>query len=208
MATIPYRWQRRLDIYLFLNVAGYFAWQAWIVVSENRLDFIEGVFIVHNTILCLCFLLRSPARAIQTKVWHQAVAVCAFYSGVFFMGPAITESLPLLQLSWWLIFIGMLIGIVSLLQLGKSFGVLIAVREVRTAGLYAFIRHPMYLSDIVMRLGYLCSHLSWPTTLLFTASTACYVVRAMLEEGFIAEQDRVYADYMRRVRYRFLPGVF
>ena len=207
MATVPFRWQRWLDIYIFLNVAGYFGWQAWQVVAENRLDFIEGVFILHNVILCLCFLLRAPARAIQTAVSHQAVAVCAFYSGVFFLGPASTESTLLLRLSWWTIFLGMVIGLCSLLQLGKSFGVLIAVREVRTAGLYGWIRHPMYLSDIVMRLGYLFGHPSWPTAGLFVASSACYVVRAVLEERFLAEQDEAYAAYVNRVRYRFIPGV-
>ena len=207
MATIPFRWQRWLDIYLFCNVAGYFSWQTWKVVSENRLDFIEGVFIIHNIILCLCFLLRSPARAIQTAAGHQAVAVCAFYSGAFFMGPALTESPALHALSWWTILAGTLIGIFSLVQLGKSFGVLIAVREVRTTGLYAWIRHPMYLSDIVMRLGYCFSHPSLLTALLFIASSACYVIRAILEERFLASQEPAYTAYMQRVRHRFIPGV-
>lgn len=207
MATIPYRWQRWLDIYLFLNIAGYFAWQTWNVVAENRLDFIEGVFIAHNCILCLCFLLRSPARAIQTTLGHQAVAVCAFYSGALFMGPVSTDSRVLLELSWWVILFGMVLGILSLVQLGKSFGVLIAVREVRTTGVYAFVRHPMYLSDMVMRLGYVFSHPSWANAALLLASSACYVVRAMLEERFLAEQDEAYAAYMARVRYRFIPGI-
>lgn len=207
MATIPFRWQRWLDIYIFLNVFGYCGWQAWKIIAEGRLNFIEGVFILHNIILCLCFLLRSPARAIQTKVSHQAVAVCAFYSGVFFMGPAITDSPLLLELSWWTILLSMVIGILSLLQLGKSFGVLIAIREVRTVGLYGWIRHPMYLSDIVIRLGYLLSHPAWATVALFAVSTACYVVRAMLEERFLAEQDEAYAAYMKQVRYRFIPGI-
>ncbi|MDR0441668.1 MAG: hypothetical protein LBI59_11935, partial [Candidatus Accumulibacter sp.] len=152
MATIPYRWQRWLDIYIFLNVAGYFGWQIWMTLAEDRLDFIEGVFIVHNLILCLCFLLRAPARAIQTKIGHQAIALCAFYSGAFFMGPETTQSPVLLQCSRLLLLAGLSIGIVSLVQLGKSFGVLIAARNVRTTGLYGWIRHPMYLSDIVMRL--------------------------------------------------------
>jgi len=207
MATIPFRWQRWLDIYIFLNVAGYFGWQTWQVIAESRLNFIESVFILHNIIICLCFLLRAPARAIQTTVSHQAVAVCAFWSGVFFMGPPLTESALLLELSWWTILLGMVIGILSLVQLGKSFGVLIAIREVRTTGLYGWIRHPMYLSDIVMRLGYLLSHPAWPTVALFIVSSACYIVRAMLEERFLAEQDEAYAAYMQRVRYRFIPGV-
>jgi protein-S-isoprenylcysteine O-methyltransferase Ste14 len=207
MATIPFRWQRGLDIYLFLNVSAYFAWQTWRVFAEDRFDFIEGMFIVHNVILCLCFLLRHPARAIQTAPAHQAVAICAFYSGAFFMGEATTTSPVLREISWWLLVIGMTVGIFSLLHLGRSFGVLIAAREVRAGGLYAWIRHPMYLSDIVMRLGYCVSHPAWPIIALFLASSFCYALRAVLEERFLAAQDPAYAAYMRRVRHRFIPGV-
>jgi protein-S-isoprenylcysteine O-methyltransferase Ste14 len=207
MATIPYRWQRWLDIYLFLNVAGYFGWQTWQTLAEHRLDFIEGIFIVHNVIICLCFLLRAPAQAIQTKIGHQAIALCAFYSGVFFMGPKTTQSSLLLQASDLLLLLGMLIGILSLLQLGRSFGVLIAARTVRTEGLYGWIRHPMYLSDIVMRTGYFMSHPSWPVAALLLLSSACYVARALLEEKFLANVDAAYAAYLRRVRHRFIPGM-
>jgi protein-S-isoprenylcysteine O-methyltransferase Ste14 len=207
VATLPFRWQRWIDVCIFLNVAGYFGWQLWKTINENRLDFIEAVFVIHTAIVCLCFLLRTPARAIQTSLAHQAVAVCAFYSGVFFIEPLSRESSFLLDLSWWIIFLGMVLGIAALVQLGKSFGVLIALRRVRTAGLYSLIRHPMYLSDIVMRLGYVLSHASWPNLALFVASSGCYAVRAVLEERFLAMQDPVYAEYMSRVRYRFIPGI-
>jgi protein-S-isoprenylcysteine O-methyltransferase Ste14 len=206
--TLPVRWQRWLDFYIFLHVFGYFVWQSWKVLAEGRLDFIEGLFIVHNVILCLCFALRSPARAIGATVSHQAVALCAFYSGMLFIGQETTTAPLLLRLSWWGVLIGMVIGIFSLLQLGKSFGVLIAVRELRSTGLYGWIRHPMYLSDIVMRLGYFISHPSLLVGILFVASSACYVVRAVLEERFWMEQEPAYADYIKRVRYRFIPGVF
>jgi protein-S-isoprenylcysteine O-methyltransferase Ste14 len=202
------RWQRWLEVYILLNIFGYFAWQTWKVLAEGRLDFIEGLFIVHNVIICLCFALRAPARAIGATLSHQAVAVCAFYSGMLFIGNAATTNPLLLELSWWVILIGTVIGIFSLLQLGRSFGVLIAVRELRATGLYGWIRHPMYLSDIVMRLGYLLSHPSLSITLLFVASSACYIIRAMLEERFWTEQDPAYMAYMGRVRYRFIPGIF
>ncbi|MDR1887922.1 MAG: isoprenylcysteine carboxylmethyltransferase family protein [Zoogloeaceae bacterium] len=208
MATIPVRWQRWLDIYLFLNVTGYFVWQGWRVFDERRLDFIEGVFIVHTAIFCLCFLLRAPARAIQTKIGHQAIALCAFYSGALFMGPETTQSPLLLQCSRYTLLAGMLLGIAALIQLGRSFGVLIAAREVRTTGLYGWIRHPMYLSDIVMRFGYFLSHPSWLVAMLLVVSSVCYIARAMLEESFLTSASATYADYMRRVRYRFVPGVF
>jgi protein-S-isoprenylcysteine O-methyltransferase Ste14 len=206
--VLPARWQRWLDVYIFLHVAGYFAWQTWKVLAENRLDFIEGLFIMHNVVLCLCFGLRAPARAIRATLSHQFVALCAFYSGMLFMGEAATADPLLLRLSWWGVLIATVLGMFSLVQLGRSFGVLIAVRELRTTGLYAWIRHPMYLSDIVMRLGYLLSHPSLIVSVLFVASSACYVARAVLEERFWSEQDPAYAAYMGRVRFRFIPGIF
>jgi len=61
---------------------------------------------------------------------------------------------------------------------------------------------------MIMRLGYFLSHPTLFVGILFIASSACYVVRAILEERFWTEQDPAYADYMQRVRNRFIPGVF
>jgi protein-S-isoprenylcysteine O-methyltransferase Ste14 len=208
MATIPYRCQRLIDIVCFLGVGHWLVRQTMQSIAENRLDFIEVVFIAHNLIFCLVFLLRHPAKAIQTRVSHQIVALVAFYSGMLFIGPASTDNALLLSLSRWTLLAGLIIGTICLIQLGKSFGVLIAVREVRTGGLYSLVRHPMYCSDIIMRTGYCFSHPAWGNLFLLCISTVCYMLRAILEESFIAEQDMHYASYRERVRYRFIPGVF
>lgn len=205
---LPPNWQRWLDIYIFLNIAVFFIWQSWKVIAEGRLNFIEGVFIVHNIIFCLCFILRRPARAISFSLSHQMVAVGAFYSGLLFVGAEATNVIFLERLAWWLMLAGLVIGLISLLQLGRSFGVLVALREIKTRGLYALVRHPMYLSDILMRLAYFLSHPTALVGVLFLGSSACYVVRAVFEERFIAGEDPAYLEYMKAVRYRFIPGIF
>lgn len=208
MFTINARWQRLLDWYIFLHVAGYFAWTTWKHVDFGRLDMVEGLFLLHNVLVCCAFVWRKPARAIQSRLLHQLIALCAFYSGVLFIGPASTVNPVLLQAAWWLTVGGTLLGIASLVQLGPSFGVLIALREVRDRGVYACVRHPMYVSDIVMRLGYFCSHATWPVFWLLLVSSACYVYRAILEERFMLTQNAGYAEYSRKVPFRFVPGVF
>lgn len=205
---LPTQFQRILDICIFLNIAGYFVWQTWKVLAENRLDFIEGLFILHNIIMCSCFILRTPAKAIRTTLSHQLVSICAFYSGMLFVGQVATENAILLRISWWLMLLGMLISIVSLLHLGKSFGVLIAIRELKSTGIYSIVRHPMYLSDIIIRLAYMASHPSLFVFILVAISSACYVLRSRLEERFWLDSEPKYAEYMEKVKYRFIPKIF
>ena len=124
------------------------------------------------------------------------------------MGQPATGHPAAILVSQGLLVVSSILGIVTLFNLGTSFGILIACRTVRTGGLYRFVRHPMYAADILLRIGYITSHCTWLTSSLFVLSTACYVWRAILEERFLAQQCEEYRDYMERVRYRFIAGVF
>ena len=99
------------------------------------------------------------------------------------------------------------LGAITLLNLGRSFGILIAYREVKSGGLYSIVRHPMYGTDILLRIGFVISHFSWLTIFILVASSGCYVYRAILEERFLSKQPD-YAEYMKKVKYRFIPYIF
>ena len=53
-----------------------------------------------------------------------------------------------------LIYCALLLGIFTAIILGRSYDFLPALRHVRTEYAYQIIRHPMYLSSIVIKLGY------------------------------------------------------
>ncbi len=201
------RAQRLLDVYLFLNVLAWCAWQGHRLVREGRFGYIEGAFIAQSLVVGFLFLVRKPAAAVDESLRHQAVALAAFLSGVAFLGAPATADPLLLGISRGVTFASNVLGIVTLANLGRSFGVLIAFREVRTGGLYSVVRHPMYGTDILLRVGYLVSHFVPLTALLFGVSAACYVYRAVLEERFLAARPE-YRAYMEKVRYRLIPYVF
>jgi protein-S-isoprenylcysteine O-methyltransferase Ste14 len=138
---------------------------------------------------------------------HQGVAVAAYFSGLAFIGQSSTAGQSAQAASNAVTVVACILGLLSLLNLGRSFGVLIAARKVRTRGLYAVVRHPMYLSDILFRIGFVVSHVTWVTVALLVASSACYIYRAILEERFLAQQDE-YREYMKKVKYRFVPFVY
>jgi protein-S-isoprenylcysteine O-methyltransferase Ste14 len=207
-----YRWlashrERLINYYLFINIAGFIVWQAYGIAQSSGLNIIEVSFLLQNLVLAGVVLLRKDPIAIDSNLWHQAVALIAFFSGLAFMGRTPTGGPMVQQLSTVVLLASNLLGILSLLHLGKSFGILIACREVRTGGVYSLVRHPMYASDMLLRVGYVISHFSFFTLALMVLSSACYIYRAILEERFLVEQPE-YRDYMKRVRYRFIPGLF
>lgn len=201
------RAQRWLDAYLFLNALAWCGWHGYRLFREGRFGYIEAAYLAQTLLVGVLFLVRRPAKALDESPGHQAVAVAAFLSGVAFVGAPATADPLLVGVSRGVVFAANVLGIVTLANLGKSFGVLIAFREVRTGGLYSLVRHPMYGTDILLRVGYLVSHATPVTGILFAVSTACYVYRAVLEERFLAAQPE-YRAYMEKVRYRLIPYVF
>ena len=172
----------------------------------NRFDFVEIAFAVHNGIMLTFILIRKQHQALDSNIFHQLVALVAFFSGIFFIKET-TDNPLLLLLSQGVILISIGLGIMAFLHLGRSFGILIALREIRTGGLYGIIRHPMYFTDILWRTGMILKNPCPLNFFIFFVSSACYVYRAILEEQFLS-RNPLYARYMERVRYRFLPGVY
>lgn len=199
--------QLLFNVYLAANVAGWIVWQTYNMYIEGRLDYIEISFALQNLIMMTFILIRKQHRGVDPSPFNQLVALAAFCSGLAFMGQAATVETSLIAVSRGVIFISNILGVVTLLNLGRSFGILIALREVKTGGLYSVVRHPMYGTDILLRIGFLISHFNYFTAVVFILSTGCYLYRAVLEERFLSREE-AYRDYMKKVKYRFLPWIF
>lgn len=193
--------------YIFFNILGWTLYQGYNYWGSQTLGISEVIFSLHNLVLCGVILLRTKHRRINKNIFEQFVALIAFFSGVAFIGQPHTAS-PEVTIVADLLMVGVnLLGIGVLLNIGNAFGILIAYREVRTSGFYSVIRHPMYLTDILIRIVFLLSHCTVMVFVLTILSSACYVYRALLEERFLS-REQSYRDYMERVRYRLIPHVF
>jgi protein-S-isoprenylcysteine O-methyltransferase Ste14 len=65
----------------------------------------------------------------------------------------------------------------------------------------------MYLSSMAVKLGYVLEHPSLCNGLLLTVVVVLYDRRARYEEAVMAH-DASYAEYLRVVKRRFIPGVY
>jgi protein-S-isoprenylcysteine O-methyltransferase Ste14 len=199
--------QGLVDLYIFLNIAAWTGWSVYGTWRRGELGFVEITFTIQTLVFLALILVRRRHRGLDANPFHQAVAAIAFFSGLAFMGQPATGGAAARLAANAVTLAANILGILALVSLGRSFGVLIALRGVRTGGVYALVRHPMYLSDILFRAGFLIAHFNGLTSALLVASSACYVYRALLEERFL-RREQEYRDYMNRVRYRFVPYVF
>jgi len=75
-----------------------------------------------------------------------------------------------------------------------------------TSGIYAFIRHPMYLSVIVMSLALVLSSVTLLQSFLFFALIWVLFLKAKREESLWLEEGEAYAEYRATSNY-FLPFI-
>jgi len=75
-------------------------------------------------------------------------------------------------------------------------------------GPYAVVRHPMYASALPYLVGMPLLLGSWYGLLGVPLIMAGIAPRAVFEERLLERDLPGYTDYMRRVRYRLVPGIW
>ncbi len=80
--------------------------------------------------------------------------------------------------------------------------------KVISTGPYAWVRHPMYGGAIFFFLGTALLLGSWAAFAIGLLLIAVIAFRALREEQMLETELPGYADYARRVKYRFVPGIW
>jgi protein-S-isoprenylcysteine O-methyltransferase Ste14 len=99
------------------------------------------------------------------------------------------------------------LSLVSLLTMGRLFGIRPALRGLVTNGPYRFVRHPMYLSYVLADIGYNLQEWNSVTLLLVLVGWVSLVYRIYAEERVLS-QHAEWPAYVAMVRYRLLPGLW
>ncbi|PKK91859.1 MAG: hypothetical protein CVV64_00070 [Candidatus Wallbacteria bacterium HGW-Wallbacteria-1] len=199
-----------INLSLFLFLAPYVfreslkAWNNW--QTLGHVDWVDLAFFLHNMLLLSIIIIRKDHVAVSRSYLDHFTAIFAFFSGLLFL-EQVTENSNLLLISRTIIIIALLTGMASLLNLGRSFGILVALREFRTTGLYSVVRHPMYLTDILWKTGMIFKKPCPVNYMIFILTVSCYLFRASREEVFLS-QWKEYREYREKVKYRFIPWIY
>ncbi len=111
-------------------------------------------------------------------------------------------------LSWLLLLASVALALHAFIVLrrhGHPQGSIDFTTSLVTAGVYRFIRHPLYASLICLAWGALLKRVVPSTIILSAAATLLLYATARLEEAFnLAKFGSAYADYVRRTKM-FVP---
>jgi len=77
-----------------------------------------------------------------------------------------------------------------------------------SSGLYGLVRHPMYSGALVMMIGTPLALDSYWGLVLLVPGFVALGARIADEEKMLTEELAGYGDYVERVRYRLVPGVW
>jgi protein-S-isoprenylcysteine O-methyltransferase Ste14 len=140
----------------------------------------------------------APHRPARDPLAFVACAFVMFVIPVVFTYPSSRTAAPLLIAGDAVAVAGAAWLLVSVLALGRCFGVLPAARGLVVRGPYRVVRHPVYLGELVALAG-LAIAVPVPENLVaLIAILAAQLVRARFEERALSEAFCEYASYAKR----------
>ena len=182
---------------------------AILVISTPTFTFLDWIYVLQHLLVLGIALTRRPPQVQDRSLGSAAAVIVSYgypYAQVIYLNwipgnPGWPEA------GFVLVTLSTVLSLVSLLTLGRLFGVRPALRGLMTKGPYRIVRHPMYLSYVISDIGYNLQEWSPVTVLLVIAGWGSLIYRIHAEERVLA-LDAGWPAYKGLVRYRLIPGIW
>jgi protein-S-isoprenylcysteine O-methyltransferase Ste14 len=159
-------------------------------------------------ILVVTMIIRRPPKRVTPNLWYWLLAFVATYWQILVLG--LLQPGRVIAANWitdTLATVGILIVIWARLSLGRNIGFVPAQRELVHSGAYAYMRHPVYTGMFLTNAAFLLRAFTPLNAVLLGLGAFWFIpVKSLVEEDFL-RTDPQYANYMRRVRARWIPFV-
>jgi protein-S-isoprenylcysteine O-methyltransferase Ste14 len=205
-------------VILFLPAGTLNYWQAWVFLA---------VFTV-ATIIPTAYLYRTNPAALQRRMHAgpraetrpvQKLVIIGAFAGMLGM---IALSAFDHRMGWssvpiWmcvlgdvLVAIGLGIAMLVIIQNGYAAATVTVEtgQRVVSGGVYKYVRHPMYVGNVIMMAGMPLALGSYWGLLFVIPGVAVLVFRILDEEKLLTAELAGYREYAQRVRYRLMPNVW
>ena len=204
-----------IGLLIFLPAGSFTYWQGWLMM---------GVLLVPMFIAGIVMLVKSPdllRKRLNAKEKESDQKTVVALSGLLFIISFVTAGLSW-RLNWWILpdwavwiaaalFILSYILYAEVLRENEYLSRTIEVQEgqkVIDTGLYGIVRHPMYMTTVIMFLSMplvLGSPISFMIMLGYIPVIA---KRIWNEEIVLSEGLDGYKEYMKRVKYKVVPFIW
>jgi protein-S-isoprenylcysteine O-methyltransferase Ste14 len=219
--TFQSNWLYRLDVWYILAISAVFVLDSSMFFTGYTTE---------------AGFLRNRLRYVETNVFHILICICCYAPfnmvtasilgpsnydvGILYLGDVEHPATWVLRGLAMLCLLGLISSSLFLFTRASN----LTNRGIVKIGPYAIVRHPGYISKNLFWLMTIIPILipdtealgfSWSSHVIicvkvccgFLAWAAIYYLRAITEERFLS-RDPEYVEYCRRVKYRFIPGVY
>lgn len=162
------------------------------------------MLVISEAIIVFFVLVRRPTDRISLNPIDWTVALAGTMAPLLVVA---SDETFLPSVGFVLILVGTVTHLFAKLSLRRSFGIVPADRGIKSNGLYAFVRHPMYTGYIIGHCGFILAAPSVWNVAVYACGWGLLVARVFREEALL-RQNPEYAEYMTKVRHRLIPGVF
>lgn len=207
-----------LGLILFLPAGTLNYWQAWAFAAT----------FVAVTIFPSIYLARTNPAALQRRMHGgplaegrtlQKMVITGAFLALFAMAvfSAYDHRMGWSSVPAWVSVLGDVLvatglGIAMLVVIQNAYaGATVTVetgQTVASSGVYKFVRHPMYVGNLIMMIGIPLALGSYWGLLFVIPGQAVIVFRIVDEEKLLTQQLTGYREYTQRVRYRLVPYVW
>ena len=204
-APVPF-WRRPRVMDRIEQVAIVCLWIVLVLRVEVSGNPYAPLLLLSETAVAVFTLIRRPTANLSMNLGDWLLAITATCAGLLII-PGVTLVPALAPLGVALAVGGNLFQAWAKLVLRRSFGVAPANRGIKITGPYRFMRHPMYAGYAFVHMGVLVLMFSPMNLVIYAIGWWAQILRILAEERLLS-QDPAYSDYMTKVRWRLIPGVF
>jgi protein-S-isoprenylcysteine O-methyltransferase Ste14 len=184
-----------------------FAWLAYIRLQSFGFDVPRVALLVQGLLFIGTMLIRKTPVRVSTSAWFWLLTfVETYWVILIFAAMRQGQRLAPYWVSGSLATFGAVLMIWARLSLGRSIGLVPALRSLVTHGAYGYVRHPIYLAGSLIFVSNMLSAYSPRNLAILVLGIFWFALKSVAEESFL-RSDPGYAEYMQRVRWRWLPGI-
>lgn len=193
-------------------------WQAWVFIAVFTVaTIVPTVYLARTNPAALQRRMRAGPRAETRTV--QKVIIAGAFLGIFatMVFSALDHRFGWSSVPAWLSLLGDVLvatglGIAMLVIAQNGYAAATVTVEsgqtLVSAGLYKFVRHPMYVGNVIMMVGIPLALGSYWGLLFVIPGAVVLTLRILDEEKLLLQELPGYREYAERVRYRLVPHVW
>jgi len=204
-----------IGLFLFAPAGSFNFWQAWVY----------SIIFVGSSAMIPFYLWRTDPELLARRVntgpgaeKERTQKIIQFFATILFIAflviPAFDHRFGWSHVPFYIVTLGdifVALGFFLLFLVFRENAFASAIIEITadqkviTTGPYSIVRHPLYVSGLIMMLGTPLALGSWWGLLVFIPFTLGIILRLLDEEKFLSKNLPGYKEYCQKVRYRLIP---